>query len=89
MRIPVATYRLQFNPDFGFARAREVLAYLRELGMSDVYASPFFKATTGSPHGYDVVDPNQINSELGGSEGFDELARELKEREMGWLPVTA
>lgn len=85
MRIPVATYRLQFNPDFGFSQAKELVDYLDQLGISDVYASPIFKSRSGSQHGYDVVDQNQINPELGGREQFDELIEELQERGMGWL----
>ncbi|MGD8917268.1 MAG: alpha-amylase family glycosyl hydrolase, partial [Syntrophobacterales bacterium] len=64
MRIPRATYRIQFNPSFGFLLAKELIPYLAELGISDLYASPIFKARKGSPHGYDVVDQNQLNPEL-------------------------
>ncbi len=85
MRTPVATYRLQFTPEFGFSKAKEIVEYLDQLGISDVYASPIFKARSGSQHGYDVVDQNQINPELGGREGFDILVEELQERGMGWL----
>jgi (1->4)-alpha-D-glucan 1-alpha-D-glucosylmutase len=85
MRIPVATYRLQFNPDFGFTQARALVDYLDQLGISDIYASPIFKARSGSQHGYDVVDQNQINPELGGREEFEVLIEELQERGMGWL----
>jgi len=56
MRIPTATYRLQLHKDFGFAQVREIIDYLHALGISDVYASPIFKARPGSLHGYDVVD---------------------------------
>jgi len=85
MRIPVATYRLQFNPSFTFGDAQEIIPYLADLGISDIYASPIYKARTGSPHGYDVVDPNTINPELGGMESFERLIKEAKKREMGWL----
>ena len=64
-RIPTATYRLQFHRDFTFAQAKEILGYLDDLGVSDVYASPIFQARPGSMHGYDVVDPNRLNPELG------------------------
>jgi len=84
-RIPTATYRLQFHKDFGFARATELVDYLHTLGISDVYASPIFKARAGSLHGYDIVDPNQINPELGSAEEFAALTDELRRREMGWL----
>lgn len=85
MCIPVATYRIQFNPSFGFKAARVIIPYLAELGISDIYASPIFRARKGSLHGYDVVDPCQINPELGGMEDFEELQRELKDYGMGWI----
>jgi (1->4)-alpha-D-glucan 1-alpha-D-glucosylmutase len=62
----IATYRLQLTPEFGFAAAREVVPYLRELGVSHLYLSPVMEATTGSTHGYDVVDPNRVSEQLGG-----------------------
>ena len=67
MRIPVATYRIQFNSGFDFGAAGEIVPYLAELGISDLYASPVFKARKGSLHGYDVVEPAQLNPELGGN----------------------
>jgi (1->4)-alpha-D-glucan 1-alpha-D-glucosylmutase len=85
MRIPIATYRIQFNPDFGFDAANRIVSYLEELGISDLYASPIFKARVGSMHGYDVVDSNQLNPELGSGEDFDLLVEELHQREMGWV----
>lgn len=83
--IPSATYRIQFNPSFGFKDAQRVLVYLKELGITDLYASPIFKARKGSDHGYDVVDPNEINPELGGPDGFEALIADLKNHGMGWL----
>ena len=85
MKIPAATYRLQFTPQFGFARARAVLDYLRELGVSDIYASPIFHARSGSAHGYDVVDPNRLNPELGSVEEFEALVDEARWRGLGWM----
>ncbi len=85
MRIPLATYRLQFNPSFGFQAAHKILTYLEELGVSDIYASPIFKARKGSTHGYDIVDPSQLNPELGTEEDFTELTSDLSQRDMGWL----
>jgi len=84
-RIPVATYRIQFNHSFDFQAAREIIPYLSELGISDIYASPIFKARKGSTHGYDVVDPDQLNPELGDEQDFGELIRELKNYGMGWI----
>jgi (1->4)-alpha-D-glucan 1-alpha-D-glucosylmutase len=85
MRIPIATYRIQFNPSFNFEAARKIVPYLAELGISELYASPIFKAREGSTHGYDVVDPNQLNPALGTEREFDALIDELQQREMGWL----
>ena len=37
-RVPVATYRLQFNRAFPFTEATRLVPYLATLGASDVYA---------------------------------------------------
>ncbi len=85
MFTPISTYRIQLNPDFGFRKAGDIAGYLSDLGITHLYASPIFKPRQGSPHGYDVVDPNQLNPELGSREDFDELAGELEKRGLGWL----
>lgn len=85
MRVPAATYRLQFTPQFGFAAAAAVLDYLNELGITDIYASPIFHARSGSIHGYDVVDPNRFNPELGDFEEFESLIEAARRRDIGWL----
>ena len=69
-----ATYRLQLTPDFGFAQARALVPYLRDLGISHLYLSPSLQARAGSQHGYDVTDPRHISTELGGEEEFRKLA---------------
>ncbi len=84
-RIPIATYRVQLTKDFPFEKARQLLPFLQKMGISDLYASPVFVARPGSMHGYDVVDPSRANPELGGNEGFDALAEDLKSRGMGLL----
>ena len=84
-RIPVSTYRLQFNHLFTFDDARSLVEYFRELGITDCYSSPVLKARRGSPHGYDIVDHSHVNPELGGETAFVEFARSLREREMGLL----
>ena len=68
-----ATYRLQLLPHLDFRRARSLVPYLRELGISHLYLSPSFQAREGSTHGYDVVDPTSISEELGGEEEFRAL----------------
>lgn len=85
MEAPVASYRLQFCPQFGFAAAAEVVSYLAELGVSHIYASPVWKARKGSSHGYDIVDPTGINPELGGEDGFEKLIAEVKRCRLFWL----
>ncbi|TPW29621.1 malto-oligosyltrehalose synthase [Pararhizobium mangrovi] len=78
-----ATYRIQFRRDMTFDAARAIVPYLAELGVSHLYASPIFAATSGSTHGYDVTDHNQIDPVLGGEEGFFRLSDALKEHGLG------
>ena len=78
----LATYRLQLGGGFGFAQARELVPYLRDLGVSHLYLPPSFQARAGSTHGYDVVDPTSISEELGGEREFEVLARAV--RGPGW-----
>jgi (1->4)-alpha-D-glucan 1-alpha-D-glucosylmutase len=84
-RIPVTTYRLQFNNLFTFADAQALVDYFAELGVSCIYSSPILMARPGSQHGYDVVDHTRINPELGTEAEFVTFARELRERDMGIL----
>ena len=65
VRIPSATYRLQFNSGFTFEAARSLIDYLDALGISDLYSSPIFTAPPDSNHGYDVCDYNEFNPVLG------------------------
>ena len=83
MRIPIATYRLQFHQNFRFDDARAIVDYLHDLGISDLYASPIFVARAGSTHGYDVVDHSRIDPVLGGEEGFAALSAAAQARGMG------
>ncbi|HVW48253.1 MAG TPA: malto-oligosyltrehalose synthase, partial [Solirubrobacterales bacterium] len=69
-----ATYRLQLGPSLTFAHVRELVPYLKELGISHLYLSPSFQAREGSTHGYDVIDPTRISDALGGEEGLRALA---------------
>lgn len=85
MRIPDATYRIQLDATFDLRRARELVGYLAELGISHLYASPLLQARAGSPHGYDVVDPRAIDRERGGDRALEELADELHRRGLGLL----
>ena len=67
------TYRLQLGPHLDFRRARELVPYLRDLGVSHLYLSPSLQAAPGSTHGYDVADPTRISDDLGGEAAFREL----------------
>ena len=83
--LPLATYRLQLTADFGFERAAEVVPYLKALGISHVYASPFMKARRGSTHGYDITDHAKLNPELGGEEGFARFSAALQAHDLGLI----
>jgi (1->4)-alpha-D-glucan 1-alpha-D-glucosylmutase len=82
-RIPWATYRLQLRPSFGFDAAAAIAPYLRRLGASHVYSSPYLQAAPGSTHGYDVVDHHHVNDELGGEEGHAEVGAALAKAGLG------
>lgn len=83
--IPNATYRIQFNHRFGFQAASDILHYLSDLGVGDIYASPVLRAKRGSMHGYDTVNPDQINPEIGTPDEFDLLLEQCAELNMYWL----
>jgi (1->4)-alpha-D-glucan 1-alpha-D-glucosylmutase len=83
--IPAATYRLQFNQGFRFVDGRDLVPYLSDLGITDLYSSPRYKARRGSSHGYDIANPLRVNSELGTEEDFDEMADKLRHYGMGLL----
>lgn len=84
-RIPVATYRLQFNHQFTLKQAAALVGYLDALGISDCYASPLFLARRGSLHGYDVTDHSKLNPELGTEEDFRDFTERLKAHGMGLI----
>jgi (1->4)-alpha-D-glucan 1-alpha-D-glucosylmutase len=83
--IPRATYRLQLNRDFTFAQAKAIVPYLSALGISHCYISPCLKARPGSMHGYDIVDHNSLNPEIGSAEDFDSFVGALHEHDMGLI----
>src|ERR1700737_1932759 len=85
IRVPLSTYRLQFNKNFTFHDACTILNYLQDLGITDVYASPILTSRRGSGHGYDVTDPTHIDPDLGTEEEFEVFQKELQKREMGFL----
>jgi malto-oligosyltrehalose synthase len=84
-QIPRATYRVQLNAGFTFRDLTAIVPYLAALGISHVYCSPYFRARAGSAHGYDVVDHNSFNPEIGTREEFDRLVAELRAHGMGHI----
>lgn len=84
-RIPVATYRLQFNRHFRFSDAKKIISYLHDLGITDIYSSPYFKAKEGSLHGYNIVDYSSLNPEIGSVDEHNELINELQKYDMGQI----
>ena len=83
--IPLSTYRLQCNSSLRFENARKLVPYLAKLGITHCYSSPILKARSGSPHGYDIIDHNQLNPEIGTEEEFRQFVAELKSHGMGLL----
>jgi (1->4)-alpha-D-glucan 1-alpha-D-glucosylmutase len=84
-RIPTSTYRLQFNRQFTFAQAREIVPYLDALGISDCYASPYFQARAESLHGYDITDHNKLNAAIGSRAEYDAWIADLHAHGMGQI----
>lgn len=80
-----ATYRLQFNYDFTFKDAEKITSYLRDVGISEIYASPVFQAAAKSMHGYDVVNHNAINREIGTYEDLKRLITKARIAKIGWI----
>jgi (1->4)-alpha-D-glucan 1-alpha-D-glucosylmutase len=83
--IPIATYRVQLTADFDFDATASIVPYLKSLGITHLYASPFMKARQGSTHGYDIVDHTQLNPELGGEAGFERLSDALQQHDLGLI----
>ena len=80
-----ATYRLQFHRGFTFRDATRLVPYLADLGVSHVYASPITEARPGSTHGYDIIDHNQLNPEVGSDADFSEFTAALRAHGMGLI----
>jgi (1->4)-alpha-D-glucan 1-alpha-D-glucosylmutase len=80
-----ATYRLQFHRGFTFRDATALVPYLAALGASHLYASPITEARPGSTHGYDIIDHNRLNREIGSNEDFQALSEALRAHGMGLI----
>jgi (1->4)-alpha-D-glucan 1-alpha-D-glucosylmutase len=83
MKTPASTYRIQLHKAFTFDDAAAIAPYLKELGVSHVYCSPYLQAAPGSMHGYDVVDHRHVNEELGGEDAHDRFCTTLGEVGLG------
>lgn len=83
--IPRATYRLQLTAKFGFRDAADLVPYLAALGVSHAYFSPYLKTRPGSEHGYDIVDHDSLNPELGGEADHVLLCDRLREHSLGQI----
>src|SRR5947209_7961925 len=82
-RLPESTYRFQFHKDFTFRDAAALAPYLRDLGVTHLYASPYLKARPGSTHGYDIIDHRELNPEIGTAEDYAALVAALREHGLG------
>ena len=81
-RIPRATYRVQLHGEFTFRDVTGLVGYLAQLGVSHVYCSPYLRARPRSQHGYDIIDHESFNPEIGTREDFDAFVAELKRHGM-------
>ncbi len=84
-RTPLSVYRLQFNKNFTFKDAQEIVPYLKDLGISHCYASPLLRARKGSPHGYDIINHSELNPEIGTLNDFHEFVNTLYHHDMGLI----
>lgn len=84
-KTPDATYRLQFNKDFTFNKAKEIIPYLKKLGISHIYASPLLSPRKGSQHGYDIINYDEINQEAGSFEEFEAFVDTLHSYGLGLI----
>ena len=82
-RVPGSTYRLQLHKGFNFDDAGAIAEYLKALGVTHVYSSPYLQAAPNSTHGYDVVDHRKVNEELGGAEGHERFCKRLGDSGLG------
>ncbi|MCA1784781.1 MAG: malto-oligosyltrehalose synthase, partial [Desulfobacteraceae bacterium] len=81
----VATYRIQMHSGFGFDEAADMVPYLKDLGISHLYTSPYLQAAAGSTHGYDIVDHTQVNAELGGTRAHARMCETIRAAGLGHM----
>ncbi len=82
---PLSTYRVQLHQGFTLSDLEQIISYLEKLGIKTIYASPIFTAIPGSMHGYDNVNPSQVNSEIGTTEQLENLSKLLQSKGIAWL----
>ncbi|HET6301240.1 malto-oligosyltrehalose synthase [Microbacterium sp.] len=82
---PASTYRMQVRASFDLDAAADVTDYLRDLGVDWAYLSPLLRATSGSDHGYDVVDPTEVDPERGGAAALERFAVAARAAGLGVL----
>lgn len=82
---PKSTYRIQFHKDFTFRDFDQIIPYLSDLGISTIYASPILETAPWSMHGYDTVNPNKINPEIGTLKELKGLTKRLKKLGISWI----
>jgi malto-oligosyltrehalose synthase/4-alpha-glucanotransferase len=85
MNNPVSTYRIQFHRGFTFRDFERIIPYLDKLGVRTIYASPIFEAVPGSLHGYDSVNPQRINPEIGNLAQLKAISQQLTKRGISWI----
>ena len=85
LAIPGSTYRLQFSAEFTFDDATAMIPYLSDLGITHVYASSYLAARAGSTHGYDIIDHNALNPEIGNEDSFARYLAALNAWRMGQI----
>jgi (1->4)-alpha-D-glucan 1-alpha-D-glucosylmutase len=82
-RVPTATYRIQLSASLNFDRVARLIDYLHNLGISDLYLSPLFRARKDSSHGYDVVSHAEIEREFGDIVALERLTDKARSLGMG------
>jgi malto-oligosyltrehalose synthase/4-alpha-glucanotransferase len=82
---PISTYRIQFNKEFTFVDLENLIPYFKQLGVKTIYASPIFNAVPGSMHGYDIVNPYEINPEIGTEAQLRNVNKRLNAEGIGWI----
>ncbi len=82
---PISTYRIQFHKGFTLKQLEAHLEYFSLLGPGTIYASPLLKAVPGSGHGYDVINPLEMNPETGRLQHFKSLTGEFQKAGIGWV----